>query len=175
MKNLLKIAGLVLLLTACSKEKSIQKYFVDKHEDVDFTALDISTKTLFSNFEELTQEEKEQLKNISKLNVLVLNSSNQDKMNNEYKEVSQILNQSSYSSLIEVNSEDGSMMMNIEGNDVNNINELVFLGKNDEMGMIVARVLGKHINPTNFYQTMKMAEKMDTGILENFAKQFDLN
>jgi len=175
MKNIVIIVVFAFLLAACSKEESIQKYFVDKHEDVDFTALDLSTKTLFSNFEELTQEEKDQLKNISKLNVLVLNSSNQDKMNEEYTQVSKILNQSTYSSLFQVNSEDGSMMMNIKGNDVSNINELVFLGKNDEMGMIVARVLGNKINPNNFYQTMKMAEKMDTGILDNFAKQFDLN
>ena len=174
MKNLIKIILLGLIIASCSNDKSIQKYFVDKHEDADFTALDLSTKTLFSNFEDLTEEEKEHLKNISKLNVLVLNSSNATKITDEYNAVAEILNQPEYASLMKMNSEEGAMMMNIKGDDVTKINELIFLGKNDDMGLIVARVLGKQINPNNFYQTMKMAEKMDTGLLENFANQFDL-
>lgn len=175
MKKVFLLVAFSFALFSCSNEKSIQKYFVEKHEDVDFTALDLSTKTLFSNFEELSQEEKEHLKNISKLNVLVLNSSDVPKISNEYNQVAEILNQSKYSSLMQMNSDKGSMMMNIKGDDVTQINELIFLGKNDEMGLIVARVLGKEINPTNFYHSLKMIEKMDSGLLENFANQFDLN
>ncbi|MCH8534339.1 MAG: DUF4252 domain-containing protein, partial [Flavobacteriaceae bacterium] len=139
MKKVFLLVAFSFALFSCSNEKSIQKYFVEKHEDVDFTALDLSTKTLFSNFEELSQEEKEHLKNISKLNVLVLNSSDVPKISNEYNQVAEILNQSKYSSLMQMNSDKGSMMMNIKGDDVTQINELIFLGKNDEMGLIVAR------------------------------------
>ncbi len=161
-----------MLFSACSKKESIQTYFVEKHEDIDFTSFDLSAKTLFSNMEELTQEERKKLENISKLNVLILKSDENEKVDQEYAKVSSILGQKDYSSLLSANSEMGSMMMNIKGDDVNNINELVFVGKNDDFGLIVARVLGKQINPNNFYQTLKLTEKMDTEVLENFAGQF---
>ncbi|MCB0473194.1 MAG: DUF4252 domain-containing protein, partial [Flavobacteriaceae bacterium] len=71
MKQLLKISALlmVMLLTSCADQHSLQKYYVDNQDNADFISIDIpaSVITLKDN---VSAEDQEALKSLKKMNIL---------------------------------------------------------------------------------------------------------
>jgi hypothetical protein len=79
MKRILSIVIIVCaLLTSCNDEPSLQKYFVEKTENKNFIALDLSPNMLNIDSSKLTADETAALKSFEKVNILAfkLNDSN---------------------------------------------------------------------------------------------------
>lgn len=175
MKNIrIKISFLMvtILLLACNNEPSMQRYFVDSMENPAFQNLSFSPQSFIKNAEELSQEDKAQLENITKLNFLMLQKNGNDQLyTSELAKVSNILKQEQYKNLFSAGEPSKQMQMFYVGEE-EEIKEFIIFGKDKEMGFILARILGKNLSPNNIYRIMKMGNKLDLKELQKSLEQF---
>lgn len=161
-------------LMACSNEQSIQTYYVDKSNDAAFISLDLPTSLFVANAD-LTTEEKETLSNLRKLNLLAFQLTEENKNNyeNELKTVDQILASEKYSSLLSFSQGSQKIEFYAQENK-NTIKEYIVFANDNNLGFLIARVLGNNLNPNQMYEMMKLSDKLEMNALEDFAKQLDL-
>lgn len=177
MKIILKhlyILPLLGLLSSCSNQETLQTYYVDRAGEAEFMSIDLPSSLFVSNAN-LTEEEAKTMSSISKLNILAFqaNESNLDKYAEEKAMIEKILYNGKYGSLVSFS--DGTQGMELlvqESND--KIKEYIVYGYNDSLGFMIARLLGKNLNPNQMYDMMKLSDKLDMSALENFASQLDL-
>lgn len=150
------LLGLVML-QACDKQKSVQEYYVEKQENNNFIAIDLPA-SMVSLDESASEETRETLKTIKKLNVLAfkVNDSNRAEYEKEYAEVRQILKNDKYNELMRMKHEGVNVVINFEGND-EAVDEFILLASDNSRGFALARVLGDKMQPAKI---MKMAEDM---------------
>lgn len=136
------------LLTSCNKEPSLQKYFVEKTENKNFIALDLSPNMLNIESSKLSIEENAALKSFEKVNILAfkLNNSNKAEFESEQSKVSEILKEEKYQQLMKFGSGKDFASVSFIGND-EHIDEFVFYANKKENGFAIVRVLGKDMNP----------------------------
>ena len=139
-----------LLLVSCNSEPSLQKYFVEKSENKDFIALDVSSSILNTDKTKLTAEQKTALQSFDKMNVIAfkVNDKNRDSYEAESAKVSQILKGEKYQELMKVGSGKDAASVSFVG-DEDHIGEFVLFAKKKENGFAVVRILGKDMNPNN--------------------------
>ena len=71
MKRVLSLLIIVsCLFSSCNDELSLQKYFVEKTENKNFIALDLSPSILNVDSSKLSTDENEALKSFEKVNIL---------------------------------------------------------------------------------------------------------
>ena len=161
MKNSIKalsiaILGLVML-AACNNQKTIQEYYVEKQESNDFIAIDLPA-SIVDVSENASEETKETLKTIKKLNVLAfkLDEDNRAEFDKEQMEVKQILKGDRYNELMRMKHEGMNIVINYQGSD-EAVDEFILFASDDSKGFALARVLGDKMEPAKI---MKMAEDM---------------
>ena len=139
-----------MLLASCNTEPSLQKYFVEKSENKDFIALDVSSSILNTDKTKLTAEQKTALQSFDKMNVIAfkINDKNKDFYEAESAKVSQILKEEKYQELMKVGSGKDAASVSYVG-DEDHIGEIVLFAKKKENGFAVVRILGKDMNPNN--------------------------
>ena len=144
-----------LLLVACNKQPTIQEYYVEKQESNSFIAIDLPASLLKVN-EEASQETKETMATIKKLNILAfkITDANEAEYKAEAAQVKEILKGKKYNELMRMKHENMNIIINYEGAD-DAINEFVLFAADNEKGFAVARVLGNKMQPAKI---MKMAE-----------------
>ena len=183
MKNLIKKIGLLiitaLLLIACDSHPSLQKFYVDSKENNEFISLDLPASILELKDTEASEEIKNTLKSIKKVNFLALQvtDSNQELYASEKSKVNAILKNPKYKQLMRMNMGGGNVSVNYLGEE-DAIDEVIIFGADKEKGFAVVRVIGENMNPTDI---MKLANeiKMDSesgqmqqleGILKGMTK-----
>lgn len=165
----LSLVLLVLLMASCAKEPTIQKYFVQKTEDPNFVAVDLSPSFLNVDPAALSAEGKKALESFEKMNILALrlNDSNQVAYKKELANVKDILKNEQYQELMHFNGKGGGASVKFVGTD-ENIEEFIVFANNKDMGFAVVRVLGDNMTPTdimNFMDVLKQS-KMDVDQLK---------
>lgn len=160
MKTITALFAACLLLVSCSKEPSIQKYFVQKTEDPNFVALDLSPTILNVDANKLSAESKKALESFDKMNILAMriNDSNQVAFKKESEEVGKILKQEQYQELMHFNSNGSRASVKFVG-DENNIEEFIVYANNKDMGFAVVRVLGNEMTPTDIMNFMDVLQQ----------------
>jgi hypothetical protein len=175
MKMMLTKIGIamgLLLFIACNSEPSLQRYFVDSSEDPAFQNLSLNPNSLIKNSASLSEEEKKQLNNITKLNILMLKSSDEnDKFSTEVQKVTSILKQEQYKSLFNAGDTKKQMEVLYVG-ETDQIKEFIMFGKDPKMGFVLVRILGDDLSPNNLYKIMKMGEKMDISEIQKTIESF---
>lgn len=164
---------LVALLNSCSQEQSLQSYIVESQEKPGFMAVDLSSSFIQFKTSDVSEDLKETLNSIRKINLIGLpyqkDSSNYE---NEKETIRTILkNSETYKNLMKMNFEGMNVNLYYTGK-TDSIDELILFGYSKEIGVGVARVLGEDMNLGNI---MKMMEyiKMDPDMLN--LKQFNLS
>ena len=164
---------LVALLNSCSQEQSLQSYIVESQEKPGFMAVDLSSSFIQFKTSDVSEDLKETLNSIRKINLIGLpyqkDSSNYE---NEKETIRTILkNSDTYKNLMKMNFEGMNVNLYYTGKN-DSIDELILFGYSKEIGVGVARVLGEDMNLGNI---MKMMEyiKMDPEMLN--LKQFNLS
>jgi len=144
-----------LLLVACNKQLTIQEYYVQKQESDNFIAVDLPA-SLLKVGEEASQETKETMATIKKLNILAfkINDTNEAEYKAEYAQVKEILKGKKYNELMRMKHENMNIIINYEGED-DAINEFVLFAADNGKGFALARVLGNKMQPEKI---IKMAE-----------------
>ncbi len=164
---------LVALINSCSQEQSLQSYIVESQEKPGFMAVDLSSSFIQFKTSDVSEDLKETLNSIRKINLIGLpyqkDSSNYE---NEKETIRTILkNSETYKNLMKMNFEGMNVNLYYTGK-TDSIDELILFGYSKEVGVGIARVLGEDMNLGNI---MKMMEyiKMDPEMLN--LKQFNLS
>lgn len=162
MKSIIKKTGLfvmtVLLMIACDNYPSLQKYFVDSKENDEFISVDLPASILQLKDTEVSEDVKNTLETIKKVNFLALQLSetNQDLYISEKEKVKKILKNPKYKQLMRMNMGKGNVNVNYLGEE-DSIDEVVIFGSDNEKGFAIIRVLGENMNPADI---MKMAQEI---------------
>jgi len=161
------ISALILLtLTAisCQDGQSLQRYLVDKQDDDKFVKVDIATSLLESNEADFTQEQRDILNTIKKINVVAypLKGENQVDYTAEKTELRSIIDQEKYKALGSFNSNGTFMTMKYLGTE-DAIDEVIVFASDDDRGFAIFRLLGDKMNPG---QMMKLMSSLQSGDLD---------
>lgn len=164
-KIILIIIGFVFvegIFTSCNNGKSLQAYYVDKQESNNFIALDLPASLINLN-EDVSEETKETISSIKKLNILAfkLNDSNKNEYESEYKEVKEILKSDKYSELVRVNHKNAKIILKYQGDD-DTVDEFILFASDDEKGFALARILGNNMDPEKIMKLIKNLDEFDS-------------
>mgnify|MGYP001027722013 CR=1 FL=1 len=165
MKKFIKILGLViavvLLTIACDTNPSLQKYYVDSKENSEFISIDLPSSILQLKDTEVSDDIKNTLETIKKVNFLALqlNETNKELYTSEKEKVKTILKNPKYKQLMRMNMGNGNVSVNYLG-DEDAIDEVVIFGADNGKGFAVVRVIGENMNPADILK-LTQEIKMD--------------
>ncbi len=164
MKQLLVLA-FCFALASCKSEPSLQKYFVEKTEENNFIAVDVSPTMFNIDKSKLTAEEFQAMETLDKINILAfpLTDSTRAQYDTERAKVDEILQDKKYQELMHFGSGKNGASVSFVG-DENHIDEFVLFAKSDESGFAVVRILGKDMNPTAIVTMMSVLKESNMNL-----------
>lgn len=156
------LLSLTVIAVSCNNKQSLQEFYVAKHEDNNYKAVDLPTSLLISDETQLEPEQQETLKTIKKVNILAFpaKEGKLEQMNKEREEVAEILADEKYNFLVKYGSPENKAELYYLG-DEDNIDELIVVGYSEKQGFGVARVLGDDMNPGAIMKLIKSMEGDD--------------
>lgn len=159
---------MVMLLTSCADQHSLQKYYVDNQDNADFISIDIpaSVITLKDN---VSAEDQEALKSLKKMNILAFkkNDTNGAEFLSEENKVKSILKNDKYIELMKFKDKGRNVVVKYEGDD-NEIDEVVVFASDKEKGFALVRVLGDNMQPAKIANLAKNIADIDADGLKQF-------
>ncbi|MDH7444084.1 DUF4252 domain-containing protein [Aquimarina sp. 2201CG14-23] len=180
MKHIIKIVSVacVMLLMSCNSGTSLQRYFVDHQGDADFVAVDLATSLLDTDKIEFSEEEKEALESIKKVNFLALPLKEKTKTRYEEEKavIKTILSEDKYETLMRFGSNGTKAVLKYQG-DGSNIDEVIVFASNQEKGLALVRVLGDDMKPKNIAKLMNAIDKgdVDMDVFKNLIGDIDID
>ncbi len=154
-----------LALFSCNNSKSLQQYLVDKQDDDKFLKVDLATSLLQSEDSDFTQEEKEVLESVKKINVVAfpLKGENRTDYQTEKDKVKSILAEEKYKTLLKMGSNNRGATLKYTGEE-DAIDELIVFASDEEKGFAVFRLLGDNMQPDKMMKLMNSIDKGDINI-----------
>ncbi len=163
-----------MTLISCN-DKSLQKYLVEKQDDDKFVKMDIAASLLQGRNSNFTQEEKDILNTIKKVNVVAYPIKENDTADfeKERNELKAILDQEQYKELTRIKSDNWNATLKYSGEE-DAIDEVIVFASDDNRGFAVFRLLGENMRPDQMLKLMKSAERgdLDVSKLEGFGEIF---
>jgi len=150
-----------IALFSCSDGESLQRYLVDKQDDDSFLKIDVAASLLQTDSNSLTQEEKDILATVKKINVVaypIKDNDNED-YDAERKQLKDIIGQEKYKTLMKYGSNKKGATLKYLG-DEDAIDELIVFASDDEKGFALFRLLGDDMKPD---QMIKLMNSIDNG------------
>ena len=176
-KYVIGIGLAALTLFSCSNEKSLQRYLVDRQDDDSFLKVDIAASLLQTDDNSMTQEEKDILATVKKINVVAfpLNEENKDQFDVKKQELKDIINQEKYKTLMKFGSNKRGATLKYLGEE-DAINEIIVFATDDEKGFALFRLLGENMRPDQMIKLMSSIEKgdIDASRLSSIGGLFDM-
>lgn len=177
MKNLIKPTIAILLIMSiisCASNPSLQKYYIDKADDKNFVAFDLSPSFIQLK-DDASEEAKETLKSLKKVNVLafVKDENNKADYLKEKNYVNGIVKNDKYQELFRANHKGNKILVQYEGDeDAQTIDELVVYANNADNGFALVRVLGDGMKPANIMKLGKYIQDVDAEQFESLKGIF---
>jgi hypothetical protein len=156
MKTFLKISmalfAATIIAVACDTKPSLQKYYVDSKENSAFISVDLPANILELKDDNVSEEAKNILKTIKKVNFLALQISetNRELFDAEKEKVNEILKNPNYKQLIRMNTGNGNVTVNYLGTE-DAIDEVIIFGSDSKRGFALVRVIGENMNPAEIF------------------------
>lgn len=167
------ILGAISLISC--NDKSLQKYLVEKQDDDKFVKMDIAASLFQGRKSNFTEEEKEILNTIKKVNLVAYTIHDGDTADYEMErqELKAILDQPEYKELTRIKSNQWDASLKYTGEE-DAIHEVILFASDDEKGFAVFRVLGDKMRPDQMLKLMQSAEKgdLDLSKIEGFGQIF---
>lgn len=175
MKKLTTICSLVFLVlfaSACKNEKSLQSYLVESSGKDGFYTGDLPVGSLFTAKADVSDEVKETIKSVKKINVVFLKKTDDNTADYEAEKakLKNIFTSDEYKSLGSVKAKGMNVKVYYTGN-TDSLDEVIAFGYSKEAGVGVARLLGENMNPAKVIEMMNSV-KMDASNLESFSTIF---
>jgi len=162
------------LLASCNDNMSLEAFFVKKGQDKSYTAANLSSDVFLSGAD-LTPEEREKVASIKKINFLAFQKDTfQTKYESDRAQLKQILKDKKFRNLMNYSGEENEMKLVYTGNE-KNIDELIVFAENKRSGFMLARLLGDDMTPEDFYNLVKIMDKLEFEQIEGFTKDLDLS
>lgn len=160
---------LILVTTACETNPSLQKYYVDSKENNAFISIDLPSSILQLKDTNVSEDIKNTLKTIKKVNFLALqlNETNKELYSAEKQKVKDILKNPKYKQLVRMNMGKSIVSVNYLGEE-DAIDEVVIFGADNDRGFAVVRVVGENMNPEDI---LKLTQKLKMDGDSNELKQ----
>jgi len=176
-KYILGIGLAALTLFSCSNKESLQRYIVDRQDDDSFLKIDIAASLLQTDSANLSQEEKDILKTIKKINVIAypIDKGNVSAYEVKMQVLKTILDQDRYKTLMKYGSnKEGATLKYVGLEDA--IDEIIVFVRDDEKGFALFRLLGDDMRPEQMIKLMTAIEKGDVDIskLNSIGKIFNM-
>lgn len=158
MKVTLKICSLflcIVLFTGCKNKKTLQTYLVETQEKTGFVTVDIPTSFLQLKSNNVSDQVKETLKSIHKINVVALPiKGNEAQYEEEKKIIKNIFKDNDeYRSLVNMKMNGIHLSLFYSGK-TSSIDEVIVFGYSTNKGVGIARLLGDHIDPTKIVELL---------------------
>ena len=176
-KYVIGIGLAALTLFSCSNKESLQRYIVDRQDDDSFLKIDIAASLLQTDSANLSQEEKDILKTIKKINVVAypIEEGNVSAYEVKMQVLKTILDQDRYKTLMKYGSnKEGATLKYVGLEDA--IDEIIVFVRDDEKGFALFRLLGDDMRPEQMIKLMTAIEKGDVDIskLNSIGKIFNM-
>ena len=176
-KYILGIGLAALTLFSCSNKESLQRYIVDRQDDDSFLKIDIAASLLQTDSANLSQEEKDILKTIKKINVVAypIEEGNVSAYEVKMQVLKTILDQDRYKTLMKYGSnKEGATLKYVGLEDA--IDEIIVFVRDDKKGFALFRLLGDNMRPEQMIKLMTAIEKGDVDIskLNSIGKIFNM-
>ena len=171
---LFSLVFLMIFASSCKNEKSLQNYLVESQEKSGFITVDIPTSFLQLKSNDVSNEVKETLKSIRKVNVVALPiKGNETTYEAEKLKIKSIFSDNEdYKSLMSMKAKGVNVKIYYTGNTAS-IDEVIAFGYSKEVGVGVARLLGDNMNPAKIIEMMNSVDINDSNInLEQFSTIF---
>jgi hypothetical protein len=164
----------ILMLTSCSSEPTVQRYFVEKSENKDFIALDVAPGFIDTKGLKLSAEEQKAVKSLHHINILAFkaNQKNVPVYKKELDDVKKLIKSDHYDELMTFNSGGMGASLNTRG-EGEHIEEFVLLANNEKTGFGVVRVTGNDMTPANIMTIMGLIQKANLN-MEQFKPLKDM-
>lgn len=148
-----------LVIVSCNNKESLQTYLVDSQDKKGFISLDIPASVVQLTSDSTSEEDKKAYESIRKINVTGLPYTNTDNATYEAekKKIKDILSKSSYKKLMNFK-KDGMNAAIYYSGETDAIDEIVALGYGKKLGVGIARILGKDMNPAKIMDMMQKAK-----------------
>ena len=155
----------------------MQRYIVDRQNDDSFLKIDIAASLLQTDGANLSQEEKNILKTIKKINVIAypINEGSVSAYEVKMKVLKTILDQDRYKTLMKYGSnKEGATLKYLGEEDA--IDEIIVFVRDDEKGFALFRLLGDNMRPEQMIKLMTAIEKGDVDVtkLNSIGKIFNM-
>jgi hypothetical protein len=184
MKNKINTSFLLILAAilfmACDKQQSVQEYYVEKQDNGNFIAIDLPA-SIIKLSENASEETKETLGSIKKLNILAfqINDENEADYETEYANIKEILKGDQYNELMRMKHENFNIVINYQGED-DAVDEFLLFASDRKQGFALARILGDNMQPAKIMKLandMKGLDEDGEGLSEltNLFKGLDIN
>ncbi|WP_339611071.1 DUF4252 domain-containing protein [uncultured Planktosalinus sp.] len=160
-----------IVVSSCSNNASLQKYYVEKQNDNAFISLDLPSSLILTEDNTLSEEQLKTVKSIKKVNMLALevNELNKAAYESEKERVQAILNNEAYETLMKYGSNKQGATLKFTGED-DAIDELIIFASDEERGFALFRVIGDDMNPSSI---MKLMDSVNTNNFDfSFMKEF---
>lgn len=170
----LSLLVLVLMITSCKNEKSLQEYLVESQDKAGFVSVDVPTSFLQLKSDVVSNEVKETLNSIRKVSVIALPiKGNEETYEVEKAKLKNIFKDNKdYKSLMSLKAKDMHVNLYYTG-DTESIDEVIAFGYGKEAGVGVARLLGENMNPAKIIEMMNSVKLDKDNInLEKFSAIF---
>lgn len=163
---------LVFSLTSCTNE-SLQSYIVKSQEKKGFITFDLPASFLQLKSDDVSQETKDALASLKKINLVALPfQNNLEALELEKKTIETILKQSTYKSLMRTKMKGIEVNLYYTGSE-DAIDEVIAYGYKADQGVAVARILGDDMNPALIMKMMNDVRMNGDGVdLEKFNVLF---
>ncbi|MFD2603283.1 DUF4252 domain-containing protein [Flavobacterium suzhouense] len=162
---------MMLVLASCDQKPTLQKYFVKKSEEKNFSTIDIGKSIIKTDKLKLSEDEQKALESVDKLNVLIFKSTdnNAKTYDAEKANIKNVLKEDHYDELMKMSLGGGGISVNTKG-EGEHIEEFVVFLHNKDTGMGVLRVLGDDMTPNNVMTIVGILQKggIDSGKLKPF-------
>ena len=174
-KTLLLLLFLLLVITSCKNEKSLQGYLVECQEKTAFITVDIPTSFLQLKSDDVSDDVKTTLKSIRKVNLVALPiKGNEVAYEVEKATLKELFkDDKEYKSLMSMKAQGMHVSLYYTG-DTDSINEVIAFGYGKEAGVGVARLLGDNMNPAKIIEMMNSIKIDEDNVnLKQFSSIFN--
>ena len=177
-KYSMMIIALAMLTISCNNNPSLQKYYVDSLENANFIALDIPSSILKLKNDDVSEDVRETLKTIKKVNILgfQIKEDNKAEYDAEKVKVKAILKNPKYQELVRVGSGGKSLSVKFLG-EGDAIDEVILYGSDKELGFALIRILGDGMDPSKMMALVQEINIDDENgsfkQIESFMKNID--
>ncbi|WP_347174899.1 DUF4252 domain-containing protein [Polaribacter uvawellassae] len=154
---------LAFSFTSCNEE-SLQSYLVKSQDKSGFITFDVPASILQIKSDDVSEETKETLKSIKKVNVVAMPfKDNATEVEAERAQLDKILKGKDYKSIMRFTEKNMKVSLYYTG-EADAIDELIAFGYGAKQGVGVARILGDNMNPSNIMKMMSEVKFDGDGI-----------